>query len=97
MRNSIEPRDIIYEKRYGFLSFAKNMGKSLSNKYGQKLLNRAKKSTTDLIKTASKRVIQKTAEETCDLISNKIADKITSVSKELLKNYMIMMKQKKKI
>ena len=97
MRNSIEPRDIIYEKRYGFLSFAKNMGKSLSNKYGQKLLDRAKKSTTDLIKTASKRVIQKTAEATCDLISNKIADKITSVSKELLKNYMIMMKQKKKI
>ena len=30
-----------------FLSFAKNMGKSLSNKYGQKLLDSAKKSTTD--------------------------------------------------
>ena len=29
----IEPRDI-YVKGYGFLSFAKNMGKSLSNKYG---------------------------------------------------------------
>ena len=39
---------------YGFLSFAKNMGKSLSNKYGQKLLDSAKKSTTDAIKTASK-------------------------------------------
>ena len=58
MRYSIEPRDI-YVKRYGFLSFTKNMGKSLSNKYGQKLLDSAKKSTTDAIKTASKRAIQK--------------------------------------
>ena len=38
MRYSIEPRDIIYVKRYGFLSFTKNMGKSLSNKYGQNFL-----------------------------------------------------------
>ena len=83
MRYSIEPRDRIYVKGYGFLSFAKNMGKSLSNKYGQKLLDSAKKSTTDAIKTASKRAIQKTAEATGDLISNKIADKITGVSMEL--------------
>ena len=58
------------------------MGKSLSNKYGQKLLDCAKKSTADAIKTASKRAIQKTAEATGDLIGNKIADKITSVSKK---------------
>ena len=82
MRYSIEPRDRIYVKGYGFLSFAKNMGKSLSNKYGQKLLDSAKKSTTDAIKTASKRAIQKTAEATGDLIGNKIGDKITSVSKK---------------
>ena len=59
-------------KGYVFLSFAKNMGKSLSNKYGQKLLDSAKKSTTDAIKTASKRAIQKTAEATRDLIGNKM-------------------------
>ena len=82
MRYSFEPRDRIYVKGYGFLSFAKNMGKSLSNKYGQKLLDSAKKSTTDAIKTASKRAIQKTAEATGDLIGNKIADRITSVSKK---------------
>ena len=41
-----------------------------------------KKSTTDAIKTTSKSEIQKTAEATGDLIGNKIADKITSVSKE---------------
>ena len=62
MRYSIEPRDRIYVKGYEFLSFAKNMGKILSNKYGQKLLDSAKKSTTDALKTASKRSVQKTAE-----------------------------------
>ena len=53
----------------------------MSNKYCQKLLDNAEKSTADAIKTASKRAIQKTAEATGDLIGNKIADKITSVSK----------------
>ena len=75
MRHSIEPRDRIYVKEYGFLSLTKNMGKSFSNKYGQKLLDSAKKSTTDAIKTASKRAIQKAAEATGDLIGNKIAYK----------------------
>ena len=58
------------------------MGKSLSNKYGQNLLDSAKKSTTDAIKTASKRAIQKIAEATSDIIGNKTADEITSVSKK---------------
>ena len=85
MRYSIEPRDRIYVKGYGFLSFAKNMGKSLSNKYGQKLLDSAKKSTTDAIKTASKKAIQKIAEATGDLTGNKIADKITNTAKKSTK------------
>ena len=59
MTYSIEPTNRIYVKRYGFLSFAKNMGKKLSNKYSQKLLNAAKKFTADAIKTASKRAIRK--------------------------------------
>ena len=82
MRYSIKPRKRIYVKCSGFLSFAKNMVKNLSNKYGQKLLDRAKKSTADAIKTASKRAIRKTVEATSDLIGNEIADKITSVSKK---------------
>ena len=82
MRYSIEARDRIYVKVYGFLSFAKNMGKSSSNKYGQKLLDIAEKSTTDAIKTASKRENQKTAGATGDLIGNKTDDKITSISKK---------------
>ena len=41
MRHSIEPRDRIYVNEYGFLSFAKNMGKNVRKKYGQKLLDSA--------------------------------------------------------
>ena len=70
----------------GFCLLQKKMGISLSNKYGKKLLDSAKKSTTDAIKTASKRAIQKTAEATGDLIGNKIADKIISVSKKPINN-----------
>ena len=58
------------------------MGKSLSNKYGKKLLDSAIKSTIDAIKTPSKGAIQKTAEATGDLIGNKIANKVTNVSKK---------------
>ena len=39
------------------------MGKNSSNKYDQKLIDSSKKSTTDAIKTASKRAIQKTAKQ----------------------------------
>ena len=41
MRYSIEPRDRIYVRGSGFLPFAKIMGKNLSNKYSQKLLDAA--------------------------------------------------------
>ena len=84
----------IYVKGYGFLSFAKNMGthatkvaKHRSNMYSKKLHDTAKKSTTNAIKITSKRVIQKTAETTGDLIGNKIADKITNIPKTVLENY----------
>ena len=59
MRYSIEPRDRAYVKGCGFLSFAKNIGKNLSNKYSPKIIDTAKKSTTDAIKTASQQAIQK--------------------------------------
>ena len=81
MRCSIEWRDRVYVKGYGFMSFARSM----SNKYGKKLVDTANKSATDAIKTASKRAIQKTAEATGHLVGNKIADKITSVSKKSTK------------
>ena len=77
MRYSVEPRDRRYVKGYGFLSFAKNIGKNISFKYSQKLFDSDKKSATDAIKTAL--AIQKTAEATEDLIGNKVVDKITIV------------------
>ena len=82
MRYSIEPRDGIYVKGYRFLSYAKNMGKSLSNIYSQEIFDSAKTSAIDAIKTTSKRAIQKTADATGGLIGNKIADKVTRVSKK---------------
>ena len=44
-------------------------------------MNTATKTGIDVAKTASKRVVQKTAETTGDLTGNKIADKATSVGK----------------
>ena len=44
-------------------------------------MDTATKTEIDTAKTASKGVVQKTAEATGDLIGNKIADKITSVGR----------------
>ena len=44
-------------------------------------MDTAAKTGTDAAKTDSKRVVQKTAEATGDLLGNKIADKITSLGK----------------
>ena len=44
-------------------------------------MDTATKTGIDAAKTASKRVVQKTAEATGDLIGKKIADKITSIGK----------------
>ena len=81
MQHSFQPRDQIFVKGYGFLSFAENINKNLSGKYSQNLLDHAKESATDTVKTIIKRVIQETAETAGYLISNKIADKITKASK----------------
>ena len=47
----------------------------------QQIVDHAKKSATYAFKTVSKRSVQKTAATTGDLIRNKIADRITKVSK----------------
>ena len=88
---SVQPRDRIFVEGYGFLSFAKNMGKDIgkntskssSDKYSQKPLYHVKQFATEAHKTSSKRVIQKTGEATGGLIGNKIANKITKVSKNV--------------
>ena len=77
MRYSTERKFRKYVKGYGFLSFVRKCG----DKYGKKLMDTATKTGIDAAKTASKRVVQKTAEATEDLIGKKIADKITSLGK----------------
>ena len=67
MRCSAEPRFRKYVKGYGFLSFARKFG----DKHGKKLMYTATKTGIDAAKTASERVVQKTAEATGDLIGNK--------------------------
>ena len=72
MRYSIKPRDQIYDlklwlryKSYGFLSFAKHMGKNigksiskkLNRKHYQKLHHHTKKLATDPLTETSKRAI----------------------------------------
>ena len=77
MRYSTEPKFRKYVQGYGFLSFARRLG----DRYDKKLIDTVTKTGIDAAKTASKRVVKKTAEATEDLIGNKIADKITSVGK----------------
>ena len=77
MRFSTKPRYRKYVKGYGFLAFARKFG----NKHGKKLMDTATKTGMDAAKFASKRVVQKTAGATGDLIGNKVDYKINSIGK----------------
>ena len=110
---SIQLRYQTFVKGSGFLSFVRNMGKNinknLSSKYSQKLLDHAKQSATDVLKTTSKRAIHKTAGTTGDLMGKEIGDKITRISKissqnnseaneeEILKKRYISSEQRQKV
>ena len=86
-------------------NIGKNVSKNLSGKYNQKLLDYAKKSATDALKTSSKRVIQKTVKSTGNLIANRITkisknsehDKEMSMIKKYLKRDMFFQKKDKKL
>ena len=77
MRYSTKPKYRKCVKGYAFLSFAT----IFDDKYDKRLIDIATKTGIDAAKSASKRVVQKTAESTGDLIGNKIEDQITSVDK----------------
>ena len=85
MRYSIEPRGRIYVKGYGFLSFAINMGKNLSNKYSKKIIDAAKEICNGCNKNSITTTNSKNCRATGDLVGNKIVDKITSISKKPVK------------
>ena len=59
------------------MSFARKF----DDKYSKQLIDTVTKTGIDAANTASKRVVQKTAEVTGDLIANKIGDKNTSAGK----------------
>ena len=77
MRYSFEQKYRKYVRGYGFLSFARKF----KDKYGKNLMDTATKTGINNAKTASKRVIQKTAKAIGDLIVYKIDDKMTLVGK----------------
>ena len=67
MRYSTEPKYKKYLRAYGFLPFARKFG----DKYGKKLMDTARKTGIDAPKSASKKVVQNTAEASGDLIGQK--------------------------
>ena len=93
MRYSLEPTYRKYAQRYGSLSFARKFRDKYSkklmdtatkvgtSKYSKKIIDTTKKQGSEFAKTAGKRISQKSAEAAGDLIGNKIADKINSLSK----------------
>ena len=67
-------------------NIGRNVSRTLSGKFSHKLLDHVKQSATDVLKTTSKRIIQKTAEPTGDLIDIETANKIAKVSKTSKQN-----------
>ena len=94
MRYLIQPWDRMFVKSYGFLFYAKHMDKTIgktisktfSGRYSQNFLDFSKQSAADALKISSKREIQKIEKITSDLISHKIAIKITRISKTSQQN-----------
>ena len=77
MRYSLEPN---HKKLYKVMAFC-HLLENLEIYIVKKLMDTKTKTGIDAAKAASKKVVQKTAGATGDLIGNKIADKITSVGK----------------
>ena len=89
-------------KGNGLLSFVKsmnknigkNISKNLSRKHSYKFFDHVKQSAKGILKTSSKRGIQKLSETTADLIGNKIAHIIIKVSKPSLQNNLEAIRKK---
>ena len=73
----------------------KNISENLSHNHRQKLIDRIKQSATDAIKTVSKIAIHEVGEATGDMLfGNKIADKITEISRTSPHNKLETVKNK---
>ena len=65
-----------------------------TSKYSKKIIDTTKKQGSEFAKTAGKKIVQKSAEATGDLIGNKIADKITLLGKSKTKKKKRVKKKK---
>ena len=91
---SVQPRDQIFVKGYGFLSFDKNVDKNIgqninknvSGKYSQELLNMLKNLQQMRLTLLQKYQFKKQQKQLVILIGNKIADRIKKVSENLPQN-----------
>ena len=63
-----------------------NTAVNTKNIYGKKIMDTTKKESINFARTVGKRIINKSAEATGDLIRNKIADKITSLNNKTNEN-----------
>ena len=79
------------ETKYKTMNFY-HLQENLEINMEKKLMDATTKTGIDAAKTASKRLVQKTAKATGDLIGNRIADQITSLEKSKIKK---KMKQKR--
>ena len=81
-RYSVQPRDWLFVKGYRFFTtMRKKIGRditdNLSSEYSPKVPNHAKQFATDATKAASKRIFQKAAEATADLIKFQVSRRLT--------------------
>ena len=58
-----------------------NAAEKFGDKYGKNLVDNAKRQGTNFAKAAVKKIVEKSAEDTEDLIGNKTAGEITSLGK----------------
>ena len=80
---SVQPRDRIFVKGYGYLSFAGNMGKNIGKNTSKSLIGTMLNFLTMLknLQQMTLKLLQKEQFTTADLIGVKVAVKITKVSK----------------
>ena len=88
MRYWVQPREQIFVKGFGFLPFAKNVGRNIGKNISKNLVVNTVKNFSIMLSNLQQirsafcnfnllqNAIQKTAEATADLIGNEIANKI---------------------
>ena len=81
----VQPRYQIFVKGYGFLSFAKSVGKNIGRTISENLVRKYSQKRPDHanLQQMHLKLLQKT---TGDLIGNKIAKRITKISGSLPQN-----------